>query len=260
MQIILRAVADGMVRKAAKTTGSYFESHHIIPKSLGGSNDIKNRVLLTAKEHYVCHHLLVYMYPQNSIECKKMICAWWAMVQGRHHDRRPLSASEYAKVRLKFATAIGSLTTISQAGARNSRYGAHWYTNIDTGISMSFMSPPGSRWVRGRDLFKSTTSRAPLWSIFTKRPVTVKNGKILGSVHEFKARASNKGQMAARAIWDKYHSGKWESLHKFCLESGIGISIVALTRRFKQYIPIYSRVCNNSKKFQPDVSMIHVYE
>lgn len=39
----------------------YYESHHIIPKSLGGSNLASNKVLLTFKEHYVCHRLLTKM-------------------------------------------------------------------------------------------------------------------------------------------------------------------------------------------------------
>ena len=36
----------------------YVELHHIIPKSLGGSNDSSNLVFLTAKEHCVAHQLL----------------------------------------------------------------------------------------------------------------------------------------------------------------------------------------------------------
>ncbi len=36
----------------------YFESHHIIPKSLGGSDSYRNLVLLTPEEHYICHSLL----------------------------------------------------------------------------------------------------------------------------------------------------------------------------------------------------------
>lgn len=39
----------------------YYERHHILPKSLGGSNDPENLVLLTQKEHYICHLLLIKM-------------------------------------------------------------------------------------------------------------------------------------------------------------------------------------------------------
>ena len=41
-----------------KHQGIYYESHHIVPKSLGGSNDSHNLVLLTAREHLVAHLLL----------------------------------------------------------------------------------------------------------------------------------------------------------------------------------------------------------
>lgn len=43
----------------------YYEAHHILPKCLGGSNDKTNLVLLTPREHFVCHQLLVKIYPGN---------------------------------------------------------------------------------------------------------------------------------------------------------------------------------------------------
>lgn len=36
----------------------YYERHHIIPRSMGGNDLSHNLVLLTAKEHFVAHHLL----------------------------------------------------------------------------------------------------------------------------------------------------------------------------------------------------------
>ena len=36
----------------------YFEKHHVIPKSLGGDDGEDNIVALTAKEHFICHHIL----------------------------------------------------------------------------------------------------------------------------------------------------------------------------------------------------------
>jgi 5-methylcytosine-specific restriction endonuclease McrA len=39
----------------------YTENHHIIPKSLGGSNSKNNLVKLTAREHRLCHLLLPKM-------------------------------------------------------------------------------------------------------------------------------------------------------------------------------------------------------
>jgi len=38
-------------------------AHHIIPRSCGGTDDPKNIVYLTPKEHYIVHHLLMFVYP-----------------------------------------------------------------------------------------------------------------------------------------------------------------------------------------------------
>jgi len=40
----------------------YYEKHHIIPKCIKGTDDKDNLVLLTAREHYVCHKLLTHIY------------------------------------------------------------------------------------------------------------------------------------------------------------------------------------------------------
>jgi DNA-directed RNA polymerase subunit RPC12/RpoP len=40
----------------------YKESHHIVPKSLGGTNDPSNLVDLTAREHYIAHILLAKIH------------------------------------------------------------------------------------------------------------------------------------------------------------------------------------------------------
>lgn len=39
----------------------YTEKHHIIPKSMGGTDSPDNIVRLSAKQHFVCHHLLTRM-------------------------------------------------------------------------------------------------------------------------------------------------------------------------------------------------------
>ena len=47
-------------RQVPKET--YTESHHIIPRSLGGSNLPSNLAILTGREHFICHWLLTKMY------------------------------------------------------------------------------------------------------------------------------------------------------------------------------------------------------
>ncbi len=55
----------------------YTERHHIIPKSIGGSNDKTNIVKLTPKQHFICHRLLVKMTEGKNRQ--KMVYAFWIM-------------------------------------------------------------------------------------------------------------------------------------------------------------------------------------
>jgi len=41
----------------------YVEKHHILPKCMDGLNTKDNIVFLTAKEHFICHKLLVRIFP-----------------------------------------------------------------------------------------------------------------------------------------------------------------------------------------------------
>jgi hypothetical protein len=41
-----------------KVSGTYYEKHHILPRSMGGDNSKENLVNLTAREHFLAHWLL----------------------------------------------------------------------------------------------------------------------------------------------------------------------------------------------------------
>jgi phage tail tube protein FII len=45
---------------------TYKERHHIVPRCLGGIDDLNNLVDLTPEEHYVAHQLLVKILPTNA--------------------------------------------------------------------------------------------------------------------------------------------------------------------------------------------------
>lgn len=54
-----------------KSAENYFEQHHIIPKSLGGSNDPANLVLLTAREHFLAHLCLWKHFKSINHKCNE---------------------------------------------------------------------------------------------------------------------------------------------------------------------------------------------
>ena len=64
-------------RKLLGIPDEYSEKHHIIPKSLGGSNNDDNLISLTGREHFLVHWLLVKM--TTGSEKIKMQHALWGM-------------------------------------------------------------------------------------------------------------------------------------------------------------------------------------
>tara|TARA_R110001592_G_scaffold6022_2_gene32637 strand:- start:155 stop:826 length:672 start_codon:yes stop_codon:yes gene_type:complete len=59
-------------QKREKGLDVYYEKHHIIPRSIGGTNKKDNLVLLTAQEHYKAHELLALANPDNN----SLLYAW----------------------------------------------------------------------------------------------------------------------------------------------------------------------------------------
>lgn len=52
-------------RATSRNLEGYGEWHHIIPRSLGGSNEKDNLVLLTPREHFIAHKLLYAINPSS---------------------------------------------------------------------------------------------------------------------------------------------------------------------------------------------------
>jgi hypothetical protein len=86
------------------------EVHHILPKSLGGSNKKDNLVSLTPREHFICHLLLSKMYTGK--EKQKMVYALWAIVNlcNNHQHRKKVKGRIYENLRKEFIIAQKSIT------------------------------------------------------------------------------------------------------------------------------------------------------
>ena len=87
-----------------RNTDGYVELHHIIPQSMGGSNDKENLVELTAREHFICHWLLIKM--TEGEDRSKMLYALNGMkaenrYQQRYHTQ--ITARVYEKYRIEHA-------------------------------------------------------------------------------------------------------------------------------------------------------------
>lgn len=107
-------INKALLEPRKKDNVAYYEKHHIIPRSMGGNDNKENLVLLTAKEHFICHLLLTKMC-QSQNHYHRMVVALTAM--SRQRGAKPAYYSKmYEYYRPKFAQAISSF----QSGVKKS--------------------------------------------------------------------------------------------------------------------------------------------
>lgn len=91
-------------RARARIIDGYTERHHVIPKSLNGTDDKINLVDLTAREHFICHWLLSKMYTGEAKA--KMIYVLNGMKRGNEFTQRyetKITARVYENLKKEFS-------------------------------------------------------------------------------------------------------------------------------------------------------------
>jgi hypothetical protein len=71
-----------MAKSKTRILEGYVEKHHIIPRCLGGTDDIANIAILKPEEHFLAHQLLVKMYPKSTPLIKA------AVIMTTHHTQQ----------------------------------------------------------------------------------------------------------------------------------------------------------------------------
>jgi hypothetical protein len=93
-----------IARAQERTLACYSEKHHILPKSLGGSNTQANIVRLTPREHYIAHLCLVRCYMGR--EKQKMLNAIRYLVTNTTHGTRKYNSKLFAQLREQYALSL----------------------------------------------------------------------------------------------------------------------------------------------------------
>ena len=109
----------------------YSEKHHIIPRSLGGSDDKTNLVNLSAKEHFVCHLLLTKIHSTGPNHFK-MVRAFMMMLVSSINHKRYYNSRSYATLREEYSHIVSE----AQTGNGNSQYGKIWISDPLSGKSL----------------------------------------------------------------------------------------------------------------------------
>ena len=72
----------------------YTERHHIIPKSLGGTDDDSNMVTLTAREHFLAHYCL---WKFNEGQAKRLMAFAFRCMGMNKHGVRYMNSRLYSQ-------------------------------------------------------------------------------------------------------------------------------------------------------------------
>jgi len=157
----------------------YKEEHHIIPRSMGGTDDKDNLVNLTAREHFVAHILLVKIYPKEKglINAVNMMC--------RGQDERKIHNRMYGWLKERFSKRMSEINQ----GEANSQFGTMWISNINEKVNKKVPKgkiPEG--WVKGRNAWnKADKENLKLKKIREKKEKKIKQ------LREYYKIYSNKG-------------------------------------------------------------------
>ena len=91
--IYSKLINRALMRQYTEHLDGYYEQHHILPKALGGTDDLGNLVWLTVKEHYIAHLCLAM---QDGLEDQ-----WFAVENFLQDSMNPRKVNRFGKVRYK---------------------------------------------------------------------------------------------------------------------------------------------------------------
>jgi hypothetical protein len=115
-------------RGQTRVTDQRTESHHIIPKCLGGSDDSGNLTNVTLREHFICHWLLTKIHQGKHRH--QMLKALWMMRAENQNQIRynsKITSRVYAKLKEEYSI----LQSQRVSGSNNPMYGDKFYRSDD---------------------------------------------------------------------------------------------------------------------------------
>jgi len=111
-RLVAKAIARGQ-------PAGYFERHHVVPRSAGGSNAAENIVCLTAREHFLAHWLLyrIYRTPATARAFKLMA-----------NDQQRRRGRDYAHAREVMAQSMRGDANVSRRADVRAKLAANCYS------------------------------------------------------------------------------------------------------------------------------------
>lgn len=215
-------ISNAKVR--VNSQSDYFEKHHAVPRSLGGTDVPENLVKLTAREHFVCHRLLTKMTKGKSKQ--RMHFAMWAIAKVRHNNLQPININShtFSIIRKEFAVAVSK-----------SKLGIPRSLTTRNKISKSHM---GKKLSKEHRAAISLGGKGRIVSKETRNKISaIHKGKTVSEIARKKIGLASTGRKTQSKAWKiKDPNGNifnTDRLEDFCIEHKI--SLIAVRRSYERY-------------------------
>lgn len=164
-------------RAKSRIKPEFAEQHHIIPKSLGGSNSKNNLVFLTPREHFICHLLLPKMtisekHRQQMIHAAVMMSGK-KLYNSRCYDSYRIEFQKQMSIRNSGER--NPMFGVSRRGKENPNFGKRWSEEMKQKASSRHKGRPATqkkedrRWYNTNGIFNSMTTD---WQIQQKTRIS----------------------------------------------------------------------------------------
>lgn len=145
-----KKIYDRITKRAInRIPQGYTETHHIVPKCMGGTDNKDNLVELSAREHFICHYLLAKMYNEKTNEWYRLNNAFLMMKASSLNQNRYYNSRLYESLRCSFSEVM----RMAQSGKNNSQYDTVWICNPNSGENKKVQKnlPLSEGWFFGRN-------------------------------------------------------------------------------------------------------------
>lgn len=98
-QLKWKQIYDAIIERARSRSIVTGEKHHILPRCMGGTDEVENIVLLTAREHFLCHKLLLRFADQQHLLKLQHAFSYMALTKDAIRPSLRVTSRDYALAR-----------------------------------------------------------------------------------------------------------------------------------------------------------------
>jgi 5-methylcytosine-specific restriction endonuclease McrA len=178
---------------------NYSESHHILPRCMGGDDSEDNLTVLTAKEHYLAHLLLTKIYDNPSL-----MYAFGMMQTTTKKQKRRYTSSQYQKMKQSFSEAMKT---------KNPMFNEETRKKVSETRREKFRNGSLSPTVFSESVRSAISKR-----MTERNPMTLNPSK-------------NRTAQPIRIHFEDGHTEDYSYAKEYCLKSGVPYSTIKLLMR-----------------------------